>query len=288
MFGLYTEAADRLLAIGAPGLGLTLRRRLVDLLGALAVRNPEVPTLLMTALSDLADDLRSTGRPAEADDVAELADSIAIDSDSAPGAIRERVRLGSLASWTPLAATAAFGITTGAQGEPSGRLAALRGPADAEEQERRAAAEADLARRADHEAAQAALLAAREERQRAEQERLAAVEAERERRAADQAAEAAERARLEKQRRRAQRMAEHQRQLERERAEREAALRAQVSDETAEQRGEREELEQLAADLAALEAEEAAQAVADAEREAQELAELQRLADEERRRAVGG
>jgi len=277
MFGTYTEAADRLVAIGAPGLGLTLRRRLVDLLGALAVRSPDVPTVLMTALSDLAEDLRSTGRPAEARDVAELADSIAVDAESVQASGRVRVRLGSPVSWSPLAPNAAFGITSGSQGEPSGRLAALRGPADAEEQQRRLAAEAELAHRADQQAARATLLAAEEQRQHAEQQRLAEIEAGAERRAAEEAARAAERARLEKQRRRAERMAEHQRQLEREQAEREAALRAQVSGETAEERAEREELEHLAAELAALEAEEAAQA----QREADELAELERGSDEE-------
>ncbi|MFT4295430.1 MAG: hypothetical protein QM582_08455, partial [Micropruina sp.] len=146
MFGLYSEAADRVLAAGASGLGLTLRRRLVDLLGALAVRKPEVQQLLVVALSDLAEDLRGLGRLAEADDVAELAASITGDSDEEALPRRDRVRLGEPTSWTSLPPEQAFGVRTGAQGEPSGRLAALGGPADAAEAERRAATEDALAR----------------------------------------------------------------------------------------------------------------------------------------------
>ena len=67
LFGLYSETADRVLAVGAPGLGLTLRRRLVDLLGTLAVRKSEAQQLLVVALTDLADDLRGLGRAAEAE-----------------------------------------------------------------------------------------------------------------------------------------------------------------------------------------------------------------------------
>ncbi len=309
LFGLYSDAADRVLTIGAPGLGLTLRRRLVDLLGAIAVRKPEAQQLLVAALSDLSDDLRGTGRAAEADDVAELAASITGDSDDEAPPRRDRVRLGQRASWTSLPPADAFGVRTGAQGEPSGRLAALRGPADAAEASRRAETEAELARRAREAEEQAFRLAADAERRRAEQERLAAEQTERE---AAEAAEAAERERLQRQRKRAERIAEHERQLERERAEAEAALRARVSDETDEERAEREELERLAAELAALEASEAseprhavevageiaedeaedeavedAQLIAAAEEEAEReaLAEAERVAAEEAERA---
>ena len=273
LFGLYGDAADRVLAIGAPGLGLGLRRRLVDLLGALAVARPEAQQMLVSALSDLADDLRGLGRAAEADDVAALASSIAGDAEGDGLPRRERARLGDRASWEPLPPAEAFGVEV--QPAPSGRLAALRGPADAAERERQAEAEAELARRAERDAAEAARLAAEAEARRVEQERLAAEEAERERR---EAAEAAERERAERRRKRAERIAEHEREAERERAEREAALRARVSDETPEERAEREELERLAAELAALEAAEAAEA----ERlRLAELGEAQRLADEE-------
>ena len=273
LFGLYGDAADRVLAIGAPGLGLGLRRRLVDLLGALAVARPEAQQMLVSALSDLADDLRGLGRAAEADDVAALASSIAGDAEGDGLPRRERARLGDRASWEPLPPAEAFGVEV--QPAPSGRLAALRGPADAAERERQAEAEAELARRAERDAAEAARLAAEAETRRVEQERLAAEEAERERR---EAAEAAERERAERRRKRAERIAEHEREAERERAEREAALRARVSDETPEERAEREELERLAAELAALEAAEAAEA----ERlRLAELGEAQRLADEE-------
>ncbi|HMQ36776.1 MAG TPA: hypothetical protein PKA07_04385, partial [Micropruina sp.] len=273
LFGLYGDAADRVLAIGAPGLGLGLRRRLVDLLGALAVARPEAQQMLVSALSDLADDLRGLGRAAEADDVAALASSIAGDAEGDGLPRRERARLGDRASWEPLPPAEAFGVEV--QPAPSGRLAALRGPADAAERERQAEAEAELARRAERDAAEAARLAAEAETRRVEQERLAAEEAERERR---EAAEAAERERAERRRKRAERIAEHEREAERERAEREAALRARVSDETPEERAEREELERLAAELAALEAAEAAEA----ERlRLAELGEAQRLAEEE-------
>ncbi|WP_298131414.1 hypothetical protein, partial [Micropruina sp.] len=277
LFGLYSDAADRVLAVGAPGLGLTLRRRLVDLLGTLAVRKPEAQQLLVVALTDLADDLRGLGRAAEADDLAELAASVTGDSDDETPPRRERTRLGGRVSWTPLPPEEAFGVQTGAQGEPSGRLAALRGPAHQAEENRRVEAEAELARRAREAEDEAARLAAEAERQRTEQQRLAAEQAERE---AQEAAEAAEQERLERQRKRAERIAEHERQLERERAEAEAALRARVSDETDEERAEREELERLAAELAALEtAEEIAEV--EAEREAVEDAELATVDEEQ-------
>ncbi len=286
LFGLYSDAADRVLAIGAPGLGLGLRRRLVDLLGALAVARPEAQQMLVSALSDLADDLRGLGRAAEADDVAALASSIAGDAEGDGLPRRERARLGDRTSWEPLAPAEVFGVE--ARPEPSGRLAALRGPADAAERERQAEAEAELASRAERDAAEAARLAEEAERRRVEQQRLAAEEAERERRGA---AETAERERAERRRKRAERIAEHEREAERERAEREAALRARVSDETPEERAEREELERLAAELAALEAAEAAEAerlrlaeLAEAQRRAAEEAEGQRLAAEEAER----
>ncbi|MFT4228417.1 hypothetical protein [Micropruina sp.] len=296
LFGLYSDAADRVLAVGAPGLGLTLRRRLVDLLGALAVRKPEAQQLLVVALTDLADDLRGLGRTAEADDLAELAASVTGDSDDEALPRRERTRLGERVSWTSLPPEEAFGIQTGAQGEPSGRLAALRGPAHQAEENRRTEAEAELARRAREAEDEATRLAAEVEQQRAEQQRLAAEQAERE---AREAAEAAEQERLERQRKRAERIAEHERQLERERAEAEAALRARVSDETDEERAEREELERLAAELAALETaeeivedeaeheavEDAELAAVDEEQSEQEaLAEAERLAAEEAER----
>ncbi|MCB0892621.1 MAG: hypothetical protein KDB51_12515, partial [Propionibacteriaceae bacterium] len=95
LFGLYADAADRVLVIGAPGLALTLRRRLVDLLGTLAVRRADVQPLLVTALDDLAHDLRTLGRTAEAGDLTELADSIAAESAGAERpAVRVRVALG--------------------------------------------------------------------------------------------------------------------------------------------------------------------------------------------------
>ncbi len=277
LFGLYSEAADRVLAVGAPGLALTLRRRLVDLLGALAVRSPDAQQPLVAALTDLADDLRGLGRNAEADDLAELAASVTGDSEDEALPRRERARLGARASWTSLPPDEAFGVRTGAQPGPSGRLAALRGPAGEAEENRRTAAEAELARRAREAEQEASRLAVETERLQAEQRRLAAEQAERE---AREAAEAAELERLERQRKRAERIAEHERQLERERAEAEAALRARVSDETDEERAEREELERLAAELAALEtAEEIAEA--EAEHEAVEDARLAAAAEEQ-------
>ncbi|MEZ5090582.1 MAG: hypothetical protein R2719_13245 [Micropruina sp.] len=146
LFGLYSAAADRVMAIGAPGLGLTLRRRLIDVLGTLAVRSAPAQQLLLTALADLAGDLRSGGRDEDARDAAELAASIAGD-DPLPAA-RARVPMGPRASWTALPAEEAFGVHTGAVPEPSGRLAAQRGPADRLEQQRRAEAAADREARA--------------------------------------------------------------------------------------------------------------------------------------------
>ena len=276
LFGLYSEAADRVLGVGAPGLGLTLRRRLVDLLGALAVRLPAAQQLLVVALTDLAEDLRRLGRNPEADDVADLAASILGDSDDEALPRRERARLGAHISWTALPPAEAFGVASGAQDEPSGRLAALRGPADAAESIRRTETEAVLARRVREADDEAVRLAEEAEQKRLEHERLAAERAETQ---AREAFEAAEAERLERQRKRAERIAEHERQLERERAEAEAALRARVSDETDEERAEREELERLAAELAALEtAEEIAEH--EAEREALEDAQLVVVAEE--------
>lgn len=249
LFGLYSAAADRVMAIGAPGLGLTLRRRLIDVLGTLAVRSAPAQQLLLTALADLAGDLRSGGRDEDARDAAELAASIAGD-DPLPAA-RARVPMGPRASWTALPAEEAFGVHTGAVPEPSGRLAAQRGPADRLEQQRRAEAAADREARAADAAAQAERRAAQAERDRAEQERLAAERAAAERAEAERTRARAEAERQAKQRRRAERIAEHQRLAEAERAEREAALRARVHDETDAERAEREELERLAAELAA-------------------------------------
>ena len=276
LFGLYSEAADRVLGVGAPGLGLTLRRRLVDLLGALAVRLPAAQQLLVVALTDLAEDLRGLGRNPEADDVADLAASILGDSDDEALPRRERARLGAHISWTALPPAEAFGVASGAQDEPSGRLAALRGPADAAESIRRTETEAVLARRVREADDEAVRLAEEAEQKRLEHERLAAERAETQ---AREAFEAAEAERLERQRKRAERIAEHERQLERERAEAEAALRARVSDETDEERAEREELERLAAELAALEAAEEI-AEHEAEREAVEDAQLVVAAEE--------
>ena len=249
LFGLYSAAADRVMAIGAPGLGLTLRRRLIDVLGTLAVRSAPAQQLLLTALADLAGDLRSGGRDEDARDAAELAASIAGD-DPLPAA-HARVPMGPRASWTALPAEEAFGVHTGAVPEPSGRLAAQRGPADRLEQQRRAEAAADREARAADAAAQAERRAAQAERDRAEQERLAAERAAAERAEAERTRARAEAERQAKQRRRAERIAEHQRLAEAERAEREAALRARVHDETDAERAEREELERLAAELAA-------------------------------------
>jgi hypothetical protein len=286
LFGLYADAADRVLVIGAPGLALTLRRRLVDLLGTLAVRRPEVQPLLVTALDDLAHDLRSVGRAGEAEDLADLADSIAAESagaDAQRPAARVRAPLGEQVSWSSLPAAEVFGVEVGATGEAIGRLAALRGPADAVEQQVRAEAEAELAARA-RSAAEQQQRAEREAASRAEREqREAAQAAEAQRLAEQQAAEAEEVERLENQRRRAERIAEHEREAEREAAEREAALRARVSDETPDERAEREELERLAAELAALEAAEAAELAA-IERELAE-AEVVEAAEEQLGRA---
>ena len=276
LFGVYSDAADRVQLIGAPGLALTLRRRLVDLLGGLAVRRADAQPLLVTALSDLADDLRSAGRAAEADDVAELASSFAGESDQEHPAPRQRAALGAQLSWTSLPAAEAFGVESGAAGEASGRLAAQRGPADEVEQRLRTEVDAELARRAQ----QATIAARRAEEQSAqqlaEQQRRAAAQAEAARAAEADARAAADAEREEKQRRRAERIAEHERQAQREAAEREAALRARVSDETDQERAEREELERIAAEeqaerdeleriaveVAALEAAEAAELAA--------------------------
>lgn len=295
LFGVYSDAADRVQLIGAPGLALTLRRRLVDLLGGLAVRRADAQPLLVTALSDLADDLRSAGRAPEADDVAELASSIAGESDQEHPMPRPRAALGAQASWTSLPAVEAFGVEPGAAGEASGRLAAQRGPADEAEQRLRTEVDAELARRAQ----QATIAARRAEEQSArrlaEQQRRAAEQAEATRLAEADARAAADAEREEKQRRRAERIAEHERQAQREAAEREAALRARVSDETDEERAEREELERIAAEeqaerdeleriaveVAALEAAEAAELAA-LERELAEseaLEQAQRVVD---------
>lgn len=256
LFGLYADAADRVLAIGAPGLALGLRRRLVDLLGSQTGRRPESQQLLVSALADLADDLAGLGRDAEAADVSALASSIAGDTEADALPRRRRARLGARTPWTPLAPDEAFGVQP--RPEPSGRLAALRGPADTDEQARRAVTETALARRAAEAASQAAAQVEEAERRR-QQELMRADElAERQRR---EEAEAAERDRADRQRKRAERIAEHERQLERERAEAEAALRARVSDETDAERAEREELERLAAELAEID-EPAAQPVA--------------------------
>ncbi len=225
--GVYGDLADRLPAVGEVELGLVTRRDLVEQLRAVAARLPEPSTdRLIQAMSDLAFDLRSAGRDAEAD--------IVVTEIAAVGRVpveRTRTPSGPAVSWTPLDRTAAYAVTTagGAVGVPAE-------PALERERERETAAWLETQRAEAHRLEERRLDQARREAAQAEADRAAAEQAAAVHRAADDA-RAAEEGRLqaerqaageaaeqaERKRRREERLVEYQAEQERAEAERAAA-----------------------------------------------------------------
>ncbi len=266
LFGLYSDAADRLIASGESALGLTVRRALIDLLQGLVGRLGEATQLdLEAAQAELAADLvaERTRRP-----------------PLSPGAT----------SWEPLPPSASYATTS-----PSVDLLAL-------DLERRRAAAAWLdrerpgAQRLEDERRDLALaeVERRDAEQRAE-ERAAADRLAAERAAADEAAlretqrlAAAEEAeRLERKRRREERLEAHRLEVEQRRAAQREAERLEIERREAERRQadpaemERLELERLQADLAELDR-------AEAERREAERLEAEQAEAEQRGGASGG
>ena len=268
--GVYSDAADRLIASGESALGLTVRRTLIDLLQGLVGRLGEA-TLL---------DLESAQAALAADLVAER-------TQRAPLSPRAT-------SWEPLPPSASYATTS-----PSVDLLAL-------DLERRRAAAAWLdrerpdAQRLEDERRDLALaeVERRDAEQRAE-ERAAADRLAADRAAADEAAlretqrlAAAEEAeRLERKRRREERLEAHRLEVEQRRAAQREAERLEIERREAERRQadpaemERLELERLQADLAELDRAEAERLEAEqAEAERRERAEAERLGAERERR----
>ena len=87
LFGLYRDMADRLVANGDVDLGLVTRRELVALLrGLVGRRGQPAQVQLAAALTDLADDLLTSGRVDEADAAASEAAKTVPDSPTAVSA----------------------------------------------------------------------------------------------------------------------------------------------------------------------------------------------------------
>jgi hypothetical protein len=256
LFSVYGDLADRLIATNEVDLGLATRRAVIKLLRGLSQRlGDQARVQLTAALTDLARDLRASGRAVEADAARAEADAATPQDQVADQThVGQRVSRGAqVVAWTPLARDAAYQVTT--TGSPITKivdLAALQ----AEQQRRLAAwlagerprarehelqlidqvrreAEHREAEQAKAEQAQAAQLAA--ERARVEQEqRLQAA----------QQAEAQEAERLERKRRREERIEAHRVEAEQREAEQREAERQQA---------ERAELERLQAQIDELE-----------------------------------
>ncbi len=280
--GVHGDLADRLNAVGETELGLVLRRDLVDRLRAVAVRLPEPTTArLVQASTDLADDLRSVGREAEADAVvAELAGSTA-----ALGRVRPSI--GPAVSWSPLDRVTAYAVTT------AGSAGAMAEPAREAERERETAAWLEAQRAEAHRLEEQRLEQARRAAAQAEAERIAAARAEAEQRAveearaADEARRRAERQAAEEEAEQAERKRRREERLAEYAAEQERAERERIAAEAAEERearveetedAERDELERLAAELTAFERAEAERAEA-ARRDREDLHEERDEAD---------
>ena len=257
LFGLYRDMADRLIAVGEVDLGLVTRRELVALLRGLIGRlGQSTQVQLVSALTDLADDLVKSDRVDEADLAALEAAETVPDFPGARSALqnlaRGVVRRGrSLPGWEPLPRSASYAATTASAAGTAGAeitatqteraematwLEGERTEAHRQELERLEQARIEAARRKAQQAEAERAEAERVAEERARAERDARTEAERQ-----VAAEAAER--LERKRRRLERLEAHRLEVERREAERREAERIET---------ERAEAERLEAERKAL------------------------------------
>jgi hypothetical protein len=269
LFSLYRDMADRLVAIDEVDLGLTTRRRLIELLRGLSERlGDPVRDQLATALTDLARDLAKLDRLSEADALSAEA-AVIMPPESADVQDRDVVKLGTeMIAWYPLPSTASYAATTASSADmkfvdlaalqrawrqrATAWLEAERPQAQRLELERMEQARAEAERR-EAERVQAE----RAEAEKRAGERARAVEAQRleaERRAAAEEAE-----RQERKRRRQERIEAHRLEVERREAERREAERLKAEQRAAEElaadpaEAERLELERLQAEIDELE-----------------------------------
>ena len=116
LFGLYRDMADRLAGSGESEVGLSTRRRLIELLGGLTGRlGDPVRVQLASALADLARDLSELDRVDEAKAARVEADALLPDGSETVGQdlARGTVSLGTQAiTWTPLPPAVSFAATT--------------------------------------------------------------------------------------------------------------------------------------------------------------------------------
>jgi hypothetical protein len=256
LFGLYRDMADRLVAMNEVDLGLTIRRRLIELLRGLTERlGDPVRAQLAAALADLARDLSQLDRVDEADAAsAEAAAIMPHDAAAVRELRREVMPLGAqMITWNSLPSTASYAATSADsvnikivdlaalkrawQQRTASWLQAERPEAQRLELERMQQARLEVSRR-DAERAEAELAAA--EQRAADQ----AKAAEARRLEAEQRARAEEAERLERKRRREERIEAHRLEVERREAERLEAQRLET---------ERLELERLQAEIDELE-----------------------------------
>jgi hypothetical protein len=256
LFAVYRDMADRLVAMDEVDLGLTTRRRLIELLRGLTGRLADpAPAQLAAALADLAQDLSKLDRLEEAEAAsAEAAAIMPQESTEIQELARAMPSLGTeVITWNPLPSTASYAATTAASLDTKIVDSAALQRAW---QQRTAAwlqAERPEAQRKELQIMeQARIEVARQEAERVEAERAAAEQrtaeqakaAEADRLESERRARAEEAERLERKRRREERLEAHQQELERREAERREAERLEA---------ERLELEHLQAEIDELE-----------------------------------
>jgi hypothetical protein len=270
LFGMYQAMAKRLVAIGEVDLGLVTRRRLIDLLRGLTGRLGDTARAeLAVALNDLARDLSTLGRRYEAEAAnAEAATIMPQESTAIQDLDRGVVERGPLTTWSPLPASAAYGVTAAASVDMKIVDLAVLQRAWRQRTSTWLQVERPRAQRIESELVEQARIAAeRQEAERIEAERVAAEQraAERaraeeaERRDAEQRARADETERTERKRRREERLEAHRLEVERREAERREAERVEAERRAAKDlaedpaESERLELERLQAEIDQLE-----------------------------------
>jgi hypothetical protein len=256
LFGLHRDLADRLVATGDVDLGLATRRRLVELLRGVTARLGDPWSgQLASALSDLARDLRASGRTVEAEVAsAEAAAAMpggpVVGEDHPGAAVSRGTRI---LTWMPLPPGAAYAATTA-----SGATTTIVDLATLEtEQQRKAAAWLQAQRQVAGQQELEHMERVRAEVERAEVERTKAERAAAEKQAAERAqieqaaqleaerqASTEEAERLERKRRREERIEAHRLEVERREAQQRGAERLEA---------ERLELERLQAEIDELE-----------------------------------
>jgi hypothetical protein len=270
LFSLYRDMADRLVAYGEVDLGLTTRRRLIELLRGLSERlGDPVRAQLALALADLARDLTLLDRLGEADALRAEA-AVIMPPESADVQDRDVMsKLGTeMITWYPLPSTASYAATTASSADT--KIVDLTALQQAWRQRSAAWLEAERpqAKRLELERMEQARAGA----ERREAERVQAERAEAEQRAAERArAEEAQRLdaerrtaaeeaeRQERKRRRQERIEAHRLEVERREAERREAERLRAEQRAAEElaadpaEAERLELERLQAEIDELE-----------------------------------